>query len=160
MLYPGDNSIKGKAHPMIPARSLCGAVALSLAACASPPQASPTLYDRLGGEKVVRQIAYETIEHSSTDPRTSRSFKDVKVQNVKVKLYEQICELAGGPCKYSGDGMKEVHKGLKNTEAEFYLLVQFLRDAIDHAGVGEREKNELLRLLAPMKRDIVTGHPQ
>jgi hemoglobin len=142
---------------MIPARSLC-AVAVLLAACASPPQATPTLYQRLGGEKVVRQIAYETIQRSSTDPRTARSFKDVKVQRVKEKLYEQICELSGGPCKYSGDGMKEVHKGLKNTEGEFYLLVQFLRDAIDAAGVHEREKNELLRLLAPMKRDIVTGN--
>jgi hemoglobin len=52
--------------------------------------------------------------------------------------------------------MKESHAGLNITEAEFYLTVQFLRDALD-ARVGEREKNELLRLLAPMKRDIVTG---
>ena len=36
-------------------------------------------------------------------------------------------------------------------------MVQFLRDSLAHNGVGEREKNELLRLLAPMKRDIVTG---
>ena len=144
---------------MIPARLVpCLAALLFAGACASPPQTTPTLYERLGGEKVVRQIAYETIQRSSTDPRTARSFKDVKVQRVKDKLYEQICELSGGPCKYSGDGMKEVHKGLKNTEGEFYLLVQFLRDAIDRAGVHEREKNELLRLLAPMKRDIVTGN--
>jgi hemoglobin len=143
---------------MTPARLLPTLAALLLAgACVSPPAAPPTLYERLGGERVVRQIADETIQRSSTDPRTTRSFKDVKVQRVKDKLYEQICELTGGPCKYSGDGMKEVHKGLKNTEAEFYLLVQFLREAVDGAGVGEREKNELLRLLAPMKRDIVTG---
>jgi hemoglobin len=134
----------------------CLAAALLAAACATPPTASPTLYERLGGEKVVRQVAYETIQRSSTDPRTSRSFKDVKVQRVKDKLYEQICQLSGGPCTYSGDPMPQVHKGLKNTEAEFYLLVQFLRDALDHAGVGDREKNEVLRLLAPMKRDIVT----
>ena len=53
--------------------------------------------------------------------------------------------------------MDKVHKGLKNTDAEMNLVVQFLRDALDHNGVGEREKNELLRILAPMKRDIVTG---
>jgi hypothetical protein len=35
--------------------------------------------------------------------------------------------------------------------------VQFLREALDHANVGVAEKNELLRLLAPMKRDIVTA---
>lgn len=129
-----------------------------LAACATPPTASPTLYDRLGGERVVRQVATETIDRAATDPRTARSFKDVKLARVKDKLYEQFCEISGGPCKYSGDPMVEVHKGLKNTEGEFHWLVQFLRDALDHAGAGEREKNELLRLLAPLKRDIVTGH--
>ena len=128
-----------------------------LAACTTPPTAPPTLYARLGGERVVRQVAVETIDRAATDPRTARSFKDVKLARVKDKLFEQFCELSGGPCKYSGDPMGEVHKGLKNTEAEFHSLVQFLREALDHAGVGEREKNELLRLLAPLKRDIVTG---
>jgi hemoglobin len=143
----------------MPARlvSIATGAAVLLAACASPPAASPSLYDRLGGARVVRAFVDETIDRSASDPRTSRSFKDVKLAGVKDKLVEQVCELAGGPCRYSGDPMKEVHKGLKNTEAEFALLVQFLRDAMDRAGVREREKNELLRLLAPMKRDIVTG---
>ena len=136
----------------------CVTAACLVAACAAPPSSPPTLYDRLGGEKVVRQVAAETIDRAANDPRTSRSFKDVKVARVKDKLFEQFCEISGGPCKYSGDPMVEVHKGLKNTEGEFYWLVQFLRDALDRAGVGEREKNELLRLLAPLKRDIVTGH--
>lgn len=125
--------------------------------CVAPATTDPTLYRRLGGEATLRQVAAETIDRAANDPRTSRSFKDVKLARVKDKLYEQFCELSGGPCRYSGDPMVEVHKGLKNTEGEFYWLVQFLRDALDHAGVGEREKNELLRLLAPLKRDIVTG---
>ena len=136
----------------------CATAAGLLAACVAPPDAAPTLYDRLGGERVLRQVATETIDRAANDPRTSRSFRDVKLARVKDKLFEQFCEISGGPCKYSGDPMVEVHKGLKNTEGEFYWLVQFLRDALDHAGVGGREKNELLRLLAPLKRDIVTGH--
>ncbi len=80
----------------------------------------------------------------------------MKLARVKEKIVEQVCNLAGGGCAYTGDPMDKVHKGLKNTEAELSLLVQFLRDALDGAGVQEGEKNELLRLLAPMKRDIVT----
>lgn len=127
-----------------------------LAACVAAPTTEPTLYARLGGEKVVTKVVAETIDRSSTDPRTSRSFKDVKLQRVKDKIVEQICNLAGGGCPYTGDPMDKVHKGLKNTAAEMDLLVQFLRDALDANGVGQREKNELLQLLAPMKRDIVT----
>ena len=130
--------------------------ALLLASCASAPTQSPTLWQRMGGEPVVKRVVAETIDRSASDPRTKRSFDGVKLQVVKDKIVEQICSLTGGGCKYTGDPMDKVHKGLKNTEAEMNLLVQFLRDALDGAGVGTREKNELLAILAPMKRDIVT----
>ena len=137
-------------------RTLAFFAAAALAGCAAPPKQEPSLYSRLGGEPVVRRVVTETIDRAASDPRTDRSFKDVKLQRVKDMIVEQICELGGGGCKYSGDPMDKVHKGLKNTEAEMNLVVQFLRDACDHAGLAAREKNELLRLLAPMKRDIVT----
>ncbi|HEX5129405.1 MAG TPA: group 1 truncated hemoglobin [Usitatibacter sp.] len=138
-------------------RTAVFALALALGACAAPSVTEePTLWKRLGGEPVVKRVVAETIDRSSSDPRTKRSFDGVKLQNVKDKIVEQICSLTGGGCKYTGDPMDKVHKGLKNTEAEMHLLVQFLRDALDGAGVGTREKNELLAILAPMKRDIVT----
>lgn len=130
---------------------------LWIAACAAPPDSSPTLYARLGGAPVIERVVDDLIDRTSTDPRTARSFEGVKLARLKEKLREQLCELSGGPCRYTGDAMKTVHQGLKNTEAEFYLMVQFLRDALGRAGVGEGEKNELLKLLAPMKRDIVGG---
>ena len=132
------------------------ALALLLAACATPPSQAPSLYTRMGGEPVVRRVVDEVIDRSAADPRTARSFKDTKIARVKEKLREQICDIAGGGCTYTGDPMREVHKGLHNTDAEFASMVQFLREALGHAGVGEREKNELLRLLAPMKKDIVS----
>ncbi len=134
--------------------ALAGAAAVS--GCVAPPKSDPTLYARLGSAPVVKQIVTETIDRAATDPRTRRSFQDVKLQRVKDMIQEQICDLSGGGCKYSGDPMDKVHKGLKITEAEMNLVVQWLREACDNAGVGTREKNELLLLLAPMKRDIVT----
>ena len=133
---------------------LAGGAALT--GCVAPPKSEPTLYMRIGGAAVVKQIVTETVDRAATDPRTKRSFQDVKLQRVKDMIQEQICDLSGGGCEYSGDPMDKVHKGLKNTEAEMNLMVQWLREACDKAGVGTREKNELLRLLAPMKRDIVT----
>jgi hemoglobin len=41
------------------------------------------------------------------------------------------------------------------TSAEFELFVETFRTALDKH-VGTKEKNELLKILAPMKRDIVT----
>ena len=104
---------------------------------------------------MVQRIATELIDETAADPRTRRSFDKVDMKRLKEKVALQICALTAGPCKYDGDPMKEVHAGLKITEAEFYAMVDIARGVLDRH-VGEREKNELLRLLAPMKRDIVT----
>lgn len=132
-------------------------VACSLVTASTIAMAAPTtLYERLGGEKVVARFVDETINLTSTDPKTKRSFDKINLVNLKKKIAEHICELTDGPCKYSGDSMKLVHKGMDITESEFYLMVEHLRIALDRTGVDEGAKNELLRILAPMKRDIVT----
>jgi hemoglobin len=114
-----------------------------------------TLYDRLGGQTGVRAIANALIDRVSADPHLGRSFKDTKLPRIKGLLAEQICDLSGGPCRYSGDPMKEVHAGQHISEAEFYGMVDTLRDILKQRQVGIGATNELLRLLAPMKRDIV-----
>jgi hemoglobin len=114
-----------------------------------------SLYARMGGEPVVRSVVSDTLDQVVADHKLERSFEKVDVERVKRLLVEQICELAGGGCRYSGDSMREVHGGHQISEAEFYGLVQILRDNLKRHHVHQRERNELLVLLAPMKRDIV-----
>lgn len=114
-----------------------------------------TLYERLGGKDGVTAIAVELIDRSASDPATSRSFAKVDVPRVKRLLAEQLCQLTGGPCKYSGDTMQQSHAGLGITEAEFYGLVEHLRDILDERHIDQADKNALLVMLAPMKRDVV-----
>ena len=138
---------------MVAGSSLHGHTA-SAAAASGTPESS--LYTRLGGDKTVARIVDETLTAVGIDPRTRRTFEKVDVKRLKAKIVEHICALADGGCKYTGDTMKQSHAGLEISEAEFYLMVNELRNALDRH-VGEREKNELLKILAPMKRDIVTG---
>lgn len=128
-------------------------VAMLLATAANAD--TPTLYARLGGQRVVAQVVNQTIDMVAQDPRVNRSFDKVDLKRVKTKLVEQICSLSGGGCEYTGDEMKLVHKDLKISEREFYALVEVLRQTLHDNGVGEREKNELLAILAPMKRLVV-----
>jgi hemoglobin len=51
--------------------------------------------------------------------------------------------------------MKEVHAGLHISQAQFYVMVETLRDVLKDQHVEPGAGNELLRLLAPMKRDVV-----
>ena len=51
--------------------------------------------------------------------------------------------------------MRDVHAGLKITQAEFYGLVPDAEGLHERHGIAIRERNELLAILAPMKRDVV-----
>jgi hemoglobin len=117
--------------------------------------AQTRLYDRLGGEAGVAAIATALIDRVSSDPKLGRSFKDAKLDRIKRLLAEQICDLSGGPCHYSGDSMREVHAGHHISEAEFFGMVAELRVVLKERHVSQGATNELLRLLAPMKRDVV-----
>jgi hemoglobin len=134
-----------------------------IAVCVVPPFArastADSLYARLGGEAAVTRIADETIERVVKDPRTARSFKDSNLTRVKKHLAQQICELAGGGCRYEGDPMREVHAGHDISEAEFYAMVEILQDVLRAERVGLAERNALLAKLAPMKRDVVRVAP-
>ena len=96
------------------------------------------------------------IDRSTRDARTQRTFEKINVKRLKEKVEEQICALADGPCTFAGDDMKQSHAGLNITESEFYGFVEVLIEVLDSNGIGLKEKNQLLVILAPMKRDIVT----
>ena len=132
-------------------------IVVALAAIVScMPAFGDTLYDRLGGEKGVADFVGKTIDLTATDPLTKRSFDKIDLKKLKLKIAEHICALTDGPCKYTGDSMKIVHQGLEINESEFFSMVEILRGSLNRAGVPESAKNELLRILAPMKRDIVS----
>ncbi|MDI1298671.1 MAG: group 1 truncated hemoglobin, partial [Methylotenera sp.] len=70
-------------------------------------------------------------------------------------VVSQICKLTGGGCEYDGETMVNSHKDAKISTAEFELFVSVFRESLSRH-TNTREKNELLKILAPMKRDIVS----
>ncbi len=126
-----------------------------LVACAAAPSTPPTLYERLGGAPRVEAVVGRLIDRSATDPRTRRSFDGIKLKALKESLAQQICAISGGGCRYEGETMARSHADLKIVASEFDAMVSFLREELDRDGTDPAAKNELLRLLAPMKRDVV-----
>jgi len=126
----------------------------ALSACALTPPAG-SLYERLGGQAGVSALMGKTLGRAAKDARTQRSFDGIKLAPLQESLTEQLCALTGGGCKYQGQAMGPVHRDLGITHSEFDAFVEILRQEMDASGIAAREKNELLRLLAPMKPAIV-----
>ncbi len=129
-----------------------------LAGCAVAPTAPPTLYQRLGGAPRLELVIGRMIDRAARDPRTRRSFDGIKLAPLKESLVTQLCSISGGACRYEGETMARAHADARIVASEFDALVNILREELDRAGVDAGAKNELLRLLAPMKREIVGGH--
>lgn len=115
-----------------------------------------SLYQRLGGGTAIAAISSDLVERAAADPRTRRSWRKVNLTRVKGVLSEHLCSLTDGPCTYHGDSMKDIHAGLDIAEAEMFALVEILREIMIAHDIRLRERNEVLALLAPMKRDVVT----
>jgi hemoglobin len=90
------------------------------------------------------------------DPRTQPFFEKSNQQRVKEQLVEQLCQVAGGPCAYKGADMKSAHVNLDITKAHFNALVEVLQLSMDARQIPFRTQNQLLALLAPMHRDVIT----
>ncbi len=114
-----------------------------------------SLYDRLGKKEAITAVVDEFVARVAADTRINAFFAHTDIAKLKMNLVNQICEASGGPCKYTGRTMKEAHKGMGVATADFNALVEDLVGALDKFKVGEKEKNELLGVLGPMKSDIV-----
>jgi len=133
---------------------------LVFSATGASAQGKDALYKSLGGKKAITAVVDDFAGRAATDPRIASYFKpdlaDAKrLAKFKKNLEDQICEAAGGPCKYKGKSMKAAHAGMGISGADFGALVEDLVASLDKFHVKEADKNALLGVLGPMKSDIV-----
>src|SRR3954468_22458338 len=69
--------------------------------------ATKSLYDRLGGKDAITAVVDQFITNCATDDRIKSFFAATAADNTKLtafksNLINQICQAAGGPCKYTG----------------------------------------------------------
>ena len=134
---------------------LTGAV-LALAALSPVHAADDALFRGLGGKPGIKQIVATFVPLVLADPRIKETFSDSDMKHVALRLEEQFCALGGGPCDYKGEPMKEVHGGLKITNAQFNALAEDLQIAMERNAIPSHVQNKLVAKLAPMQRAIVT----
>ena len=132
------------------------AAAIAYSASITGAAAHPTLYERLGGYNAIQAVVDEAIKNIAADRRINRFFKGANIQRLRRQLADQICAASGGPCVYRGRDMKSAHAGMGIESRHFDALVQDLGKALNKFRVPGREQRELVALLAPTKKDIVT----
>jgi hemoglobin len=120
-----------------------------------------TLWEQLGGERNVKQVVADWVALAGPDPKVNfdRGGK-VKLSNAQVAqltdgLVAYLSKLTGGPLKYQGKSMKEVHRGMGITNAEFDAALADLRKALQGRGVDALVIQDVLKLVEGTRGDIV-----
>lgn len=154
-----------KIHRSFPRAALTFALVATLATVAfadeNPAPADPSLapvFHDFGEKDGLVALVDDFMVNLVNDPRTRPFFADSDQKHVKEELVDQFCVILGGPCTYTGKGMKEAHAKLVINEAQFNALVEDLQVAMDKHGISFRSQNKLLEKLAPMHREVVNRH--
>ena len=123
-----------------------------------PKDGKKTLWDRLGGEAAVKMVVHDFALAALEDPKVNftRGGKyKVDAKALEQSLVDMISAVSGGPLKYTGKSMKDAHKDMGITDAEFDALAGHLVASLKKFKVPQTEIDELVKIVASTRGDIV-----
>ena len=126
-----------------------------VAGCTPTAQDESRLYRELGGQEGITAIVDGFLYELASDHDVLPLFANTDIDRFREKFIEQLCDVTGGPCDYSGDTMQETHREMQITRAQFNSVVEDLMRAMTREGVPVGTQNRLLRRLAVMYDEIV-----
>jgi hemoglobin len=136
---------------------------LLLGACTSAPPPKATLHDRLGGTYAIAAVCHDFLGRLLTNPviganpAVAAAGDPARVPGLWFQLTAQVVDATGGPVKYKGRGMKDVHHGMNITDREWDAMAADFKATLDHFKVPAAEQAELFAIVGTTRKDIVTA---
>ena len=159
---------------------LIAILSLFIVALTLPLQAAPetgkSLYERLGGVFAIAAVIDHFSDAVVKNPIVGKDSKNPELRKwhttnldrlpgLKFERTLWVCEITGGPFKFSATkpgkthlGLEEAHRGLKISPAEFDEVAAELGRSLDFAKVPAREKGEVLAAFAAHKNEVTAGY--
>jgi hemoglobin len=140
---------------------LAAILAGSVAGLATAQDQPKSLYDRLGGVYSIATVVDDFIERLlvnntlNANPAINRARAHVPKAGLKFQVTALVCEVTGGPCKYTGRAMKESHQHLNITEGQWEAMAADFKKTLDEFKVPAKEQQELITIVGSTKNNIV-----
>ncbi|HCY76374.1 MAG TPA: group 1 truncated hemoglobin [Ignavibacteriales bacterium] len=120
-----------------------------------------SLYERLGGVKPISLVVDDFINRLvandilNANPMIKAGRQHSPDAYLKFQVTNLVCQVTGGPCVYTGLGMKESHSHMNITENEWQVMRDEFKKTLDKFQVPEKEQKELFDIVESTKKDIV-----
>jgi hemoglobin len=116
-----------------------------------------SIYEQVGGQEAITVVVDDFYERVLADPELAGFFTGTNMSRLKGKQVEFFCAALGGPAAYTGQSMKDAHRGRAIGQEHFDLVVKHLVASLSEAGVPDATVETIVGALAPLSEDIVAA---
>ena len=135
-----------------------------------------TLYDRLGGVFAIAAVVNHFSDNILENPTAGKESPNPvlrdwsnnqldRLPGLKFMRTLWVCAAAGGPQKYVATkpgqtpmGLENAHRNFRISPEEFDAVAGELKRSLDHFGVPDEEKNEVLGAFMAHKDEVTAGY--
>lgn len=114
-----------------------------------------TVFDRLGGHDAVESVVNDFYDRVLSDERVIHHFEDSDTTELRAHQVQFISAVTGGPVEYSGDDMREAHRGMGITDEEFDVVADRLDTALAENDVADEDREQVLTEVEELRPEIV-----
>ncbi len=115
----------------------------------------PTLYTQLGGRTTIALVVDDFYQRVLTDERVRAFFAGLDIDRQVRHLAAFVGFALGGPNDYKGRTLREAHRGLDITLAQFTAVAGHLQGALLACGVPEETTATIIAAVANLQADVV-----
>ena len=123
--------------------------------------ATATLWERLGGEERMAEIVSDFVDAAVADPRVNYSrggrypLDAGHLTRIKRGALEFLSQAMGGPLRYSGRSLAEIHGRMDIVDAEFVAFAGHFERALGRHGVSIELIKIVMEAVATVRPMIV-----
>lgn len=119
-----------------------------------------SLFQRLGGSPGINGLVERIVSLHMDNPAIRVRFQPYRetpdrLETTKKHLCAFIEAGSGGSVQYTGRGMREAHRGMNISEAEYMAAIDDILTALRERDVDDQTQKDVLAIAYALKNDIL-----
>ena len=119
-----------------------------------------TLYQRLGGSSGIHALVADIVALHMENPVIRARFRPYLETPEKLEITKKhLCAFleagSGGTAKYTGRTMRDTHRGMNISEAEYMATIDDILAALRKHGIDEQTQKDVLAIAYSLKAEIL-----
>lgn len=119
-----------------------------------------SLFERLGGSDGIRALVGDIVEAHMQNPTIRVRFLPYRETPDRLEIVKgHLCAFleagSGGPSAYAGRTMRDAHRGMNVSEAEYMAAIDDILAVLGKHGIDEPTRKDVLAIAYSLKDDIM-----